>query len=151
MRLRQREFDHNTLTSSFSVTSAYLHHADNWVHVDVTRLFATQFTRCRQKPSFFKRRNVCIVSEWFLRLLFDRQMDTALACQRMPDVFLTQRLSPTRPHEAGLSVRYIYAGINSSIQLVFCMVLIESPPCFDVSFLFQLPTCQLRTCQLSNS
>ena len=150
MRLKGRESDPNTLTSSFCMTSAYLRHADNWVPVDVTRLFAPQFTRCRQKPSFFKRRIMCIVSERGLRSLFDRLMDTAPACQRMPDVFLTQRLSLTRPHEAGLSGCYIVTGIRSSIRPMFCMILIEFPPVlmshsgFDCLFV----NCLLGSCQI---
>ena len=151
MRLKGREFDPNTLMSSFSVTSAYLCHADNWVPVDVTRSFVPQFTRCRQEPSFFKRRNVCNVSERCFCSLYDSSMDTVPAYQRMPDVFLTQRLSLMRSHEAGLSIHSIVVGIDGSFRPMFCMILIDFPPCFDVSFRFRLPTCQLPTWQLSNS
>ena len=97
--LAGREFYQPTLTLLFSLTSTYLRHADNWVHVDVTRSFAPQFTCCRPKPAIFKFRIMCIVSERRLRLPFHHPMDTAPACQRTTDVFLIQRLFLTRPHK----------------------------------------------------
>ena len=100
-------------------------HADNWVYVEV-RSFAPYFRHYYQKLAAFKRRIMCIVSEKYLRLLFDHLTDTDRACKCTSDVLPIQCLWATQSRLV-YPFHHRWGGVLPSVPCIMCCVIYSLP------------------------